>query len=945
MTANGSEGVRPRPAWQVLLIGLAVGAWLFLALLHLDLRYGRAAFPLIVSIETEQPVGADALKLGWQFRRGDWAAPRRGYTFEGRRTWWLQQAWVATLRLAGEPTTLDQIDTLTVKIADDAYAFERGIWRNEWSLVPAGSTPGVPEGWEVRELSTIPARPYAVFPSFAQLLNYPGDAALLGRALGHPVFLTFLGCFALVLAARYRFARKPADASLLAAIVPTRDVLVLPATEGDSPIFAARKSGQSPGCSRCFSVDPNPVGRTAAWWLAGLLVLVVAGIIVELEEPYYFTQDDNYSQFFPGMLYGCRVAMAGSLPNWNPHQFLGAPLAEVGTYALTYPFTYLSYVVATYVLGDELATVEVFCALHLIAGFAAFFWLGRRLGLSPSLSSAMGLCFVLSGYALIGGRSWYYMVPTFLWAPLLGVAVLSLMKRDPGWRWLLGTGAAIGLYFHAGNAQMWAYGMVFFVLAILWGAVSGAIPWRRSVRALGAVVVGLGVAAPLLVPQFLGIRDLYRVAGGGGHILGGLHALVFPYPLGKAEAPADLGSMYLEYFGELYYAGTVFTLAWFCGLLVAWVFPGRLRALLRNPLFALGLLALLMCIGEAGVVWYVQAKLPVFSKFKHPVKVLPFFHLFSLAFGALVVDRLTLRAKSPGRWWTICFIVISVLLIYHASLARTSFYSFADRPYPEMPEAVSRLLRGSGEPVRIMPVSQSRATSVNFTLSLTATFGSAYGVDSFWGHDPLVSFRPEYQRIERQAEADTLATIRRHGVSYVLVHSTFDSPVLSANHAVRWQETRYLHVLEPLRSYYAGREPVVETADVRLFKVDGADPMAFPAGDRTRPLPIVRIPSGVQVDVFDLSQGGDVVINYLWYEGIRVRADGQPVPSTPDPFGRIQARAPSGARTLTVHYHSPWLLGTGIGACFVAMGVGWYLLLKTAGPGQRGTSRVGGSSD
>jgi hypothetical protein len=738
-------------------------------------------------------------------------------------------------------------------------------------------------------------------------LNYPGDATLLGRAVSHPVYLTFLACFALVVAAACRWSRRPLRATLLDAVIPGRDALVLQ----PEPAAAA---------------EAGPPHHARAWLVAGLSVIVLSGLVVELGEPYYFTQDDNYSQFFPGMLYGCRSLFSGALPNWNPHQFLGGPLAEVGTYALTYPVTYLAYLTATYGLGDELATVEVFCWLHLACGYAAFFWLGRRLGLSGPIGAAMAACFVLSGYALIGSRSWYYMAPTFLWMPLLGVSVHALVKRDPGWKWLVGTGLAVGLYFHAGNAQMWAYGVSLFCLALVWCAVAGAVPWSRLIRASAALAVGLGVAAPLLVTQSLGIRDLERVGGGGGHVLGGLHALVLPYPLGKAAGPADLGSMHLEYFGQLYYAGTLFTLAWFAGLLVAWLFPGRLRPLLKNPIFALGLLALLMCIGEAGVVWYVQAKLPLFSKFKHPVKVLPFFHFFSLLFGAIVADRLAQISRRPGRWRIVSFVVVAVLLVYHAGLARPSFYSFSDRPYPEMPKPVRQLLCPGKEPVRVMPVSQSRGISRNFTLGLTANFPSVYGIDSFWGHDPLVSFRPKYQRVEAEAEADVLETIRRHGVGYLLVHSTFDAPVLSDNHRVRWQEIRYLHVLEPLRSYYAGREPVVQTPHVRLFQLDGVDPMAFPADDREYALPIVRIPSGVQVDVASLLEGGEVVINYLWYEGIRVRGDGRPIPSHPDRFGRIETDVPPGTETLTVQYHTPWLTGSGIGLVLIAVGVGWYWL-------------------
>jgi len=915
LTTDATEPVRPRPLWQVLAIGLVVGGWLFLALVHLDLRYGRMALPIVVSIATNEPTGVDDFKLGWQFRGGDFAAPRRGYTLDGHLVWQVRQAWIASLVLAVTPEAMEKIDAITVAIGEDDRAVEINAWPSQWPAWAGDSQLPVDEGVELRRLSVNPHRARSLMPSFERLLNYPGDLWLLRRALTHPVLITFGLFFAGVLAARSRFSRRPVARGALDAVVPTGRGGSLVAATGAVPTGGA--------------------GGSVAWMLAGLAVLVVCGVIAQANEPYYFVQDDNFSQFFPGMLYGCRSAFAGGFPAWNPHQLLGAPLAEVGTYALTYPFTYLSYALATYGLGDEIATVDVFAALHLVAGYFAFYGLARRLGVAPAIAAGAALSFVLSGYALIAGRSWYYMLPTFCWTPLLGIALLSLTEKDPGWGWIVGTGAVIGVYFHGGNAQMWAYTMVFYCLALGWGALSGRIPRRRWTASCGALAIGLGLAAPLLIPQSWAIRDLDRVGGGGGNCLAGLHAMLVPYPLGKAEAPADLGTMFLDYFGQLYYAGTLFTLAWLGGFLVAWVFPGRLGPLLRHPLFALGLVALLLCLGDAGVLWYVQARLPMLDKFKHPVKWLPMFHFFSLAAGALVVDRLTARSAAPGRWRAVSFAAVALLLAYHVSLARTSFYSFGDRPYPELPEPIARQIVSDFEPVRVMPVAQHRSAAEGFALSLSNYLASVYRVDSVTGHDPLVSFRPEYQEVERRMEADMIATLRRHGVKYLLVHATSDRPVLSANPAVHAQETRNLYLLEPLRRYDAERRPVAESGDLRLVALEDPDPMAFPAGDRDRPLPICRIPSGVQVEVGALPEGGPVVVNYLYYDGIRAWADGRTAACEADEFGRIVAHVPPGTRTLRVSYHGRWLLGLAVGACLAAVGAGWFLAWTRFAPGTR----------
>src|SRR5262249_26975847 len=116
--------------------------------------------------------------------------------------------------------------------------------------------------------------------------------------------------------------------------------------------------------------------RGWAWFVAGFAVLALVGVVLELRQPHYFNQDDNFAQFGPGIIYGCRALAGGVFPSWNPQQMLGAPLAELGVYSLTYPPTYLSYFLATYVLRDEWAFMDVFCCLHLAAGY----WGTWRLG-------------------------------------------------------------------------------------------------------------------------------------------------------------------------------------------------------------------------------------------------------------------------------------------------------------------------------------------------------------------------------------------------------------------------------------------------------------------------------------------------------------------------------------------------------------------------------------
>ncbi|HUT93214.1 MAG TPA: hypothetical protein VMY37_27365 [Thermoguttaceae bacterium] len=919
MPNDSGQPVQPRPLWQILVIGLLVGGWLVAALAYWHLRFGRSALPIDVSIRMDGPSDKDAVKLAWEFRRGGFTSPRAGVSTDpdGRtRSWEIGEAWVTSLLLTGEPAVLGDVEAITVRVGNHVQVFPRNAWQAAWKPAADTASLSVPTQWEVRALGPGPATARSKLGSFARVMNYPGDAVILRRVFTHPVVLSFLGLWLFVLVSYAYLRRKPVKRSLLDALAS--------ASVGEAPSREAQ--------------PPRRAWAARAWWLGGLAVLVACLALLETPVPYHFTQDDNYFQFLPGMLYGCRAAFDGSFPAWNPHQFLGAPLAEVGTYALTYPLTYVAYAIARFALGNEYATLEWFCLVHLIGGYCAFSWFGHRLGLAPAVYCAAALSFALSGYALVAGSFWFYMTPTFLWVPLLGVSVLSIARSSPGWHWVIGTGMAVGLYFHAGNVQMWTYGTGFFSIALLWACLSAPDPRPRLLRALAALAIGFGLAAVLLVPQLSGLRGIDRTGAGGVDALDALHAILVPYPLAETQY-WGAGSRFRQYHGQVYYAGSVFTLFWSAGLVVAWIYPRRVGRLLRSPLFTLGLVALLLCVGDPGVLWYAQAKLPMFNKFSHPVKLLPFFHFFSLAAGAVVVHRLTSRSRSAAKWRALCFVVVSVLLAYHVSLVRRSWDSFADRPYPAMPRALDRILGQDAGPVRVMAVPSTLSLSVDFPLGLADNYGTVYGIDSFSGFDPLVSSRPEYQRVERLAAANLLDTLRRYGVTHLVLHAGSDSSRLrQLPGLLGYQERKFLYRVEPLRGYCANRRPCYEDQEIRVFLLDKTEPKAFCSGDCTQPFLLSHAPSAVIVDASGLPGGGQVVINYLWHRAIRLFADGHRIPASADDFGRIVTTVPPGTRTLAVRYQSPWLVGLALGATLTAMGVAIAWLAGQDRPAQRDAS-------
>jgi len=434
----------------------------------------------------------------------------------------------------------------------------------------------------------------------------------------------------------------------------------------------------------------------------------------------------------------------------------------------------------------------------------------------------------------------------------------------------------------------------------------------------------VGLAAVLLIPQFLGIRGLERIGGGGHPILPCLHALFVPYPIALSKDSFFWTGTDVLYSDHIYYAGTVFSVAWLAAASLALAFAGRGKTFWRNPYFAASVLALLLALGPPAGLWALQAKLPLFSKFSHPLKYVPLYQLFSLAAGAVLLEHVLRRLERPKPWRGLCVAAAALLMVYHVSFVTPSLYTFGDRPYPPLPEAMGKLLQTSERPVRVLPICPLRSPVPGYVFSLQHNFPTLFHIDSLAGYDPLVERKPEYRRVSKGLEDDFAETVRRCGVTDLVVHRTCRQPVFNGNRRAWSVESESLYREEPIRQYCDRRSPILQTDDVRVIRVDDPDPLAFPSEDRRHALPLVRTEGAVAVDVSSLSNGGPVVVNYLWYPRTRATADGVPVASAADRFGRIEAQVPRGSKTLTIRYESPWTLGLAVGLALVVAGVVGY---------------------
>ena len=666
-------------------------------------------------------------------------------------------------------------------------------------------------------------------------------------------------------------------------------------------------------------------GQSGGFLWLGLAFAVFAAAmgITERIQSHYFLQDDNYSQFYPGIYYAMENIWSGHRVSWNPYQLLGSPLTDLGIYSITYPITHICYLVAKHIIGDESRFMDLFCWLHLALSLVTSYFFGRKLRLSGPLAAAAALCFSLSGFALVGSRSWYYMSPALAAMPLLATLALSYSQAGtPSMGWTAAVGLTLGLLFHAGNAQMWIYCTGFFSILLLNCRWKNNLPWKVLTGVGPAILVAIGIAAPLLIPQFLATRGLERESFVEGS-LSGLMSMIYPYPLVNSPMP-NLQVDPSTPTGEFYYAGGLFTVVWIVGMASLFIAPGARRVARNNPLIGVSVLAFLSMLGHGGGFWTIQSFLPVLKQFAYPAKFLLFFHLFSLFTGAMLMQRFLMNQPRRREIEYGCLALLSGLMLYHASVSRAAFYVFSDAPRYELPAAVVRLMKPDGNLHRIYPAATNRGKSSGFMQSLRLSFPTMFELSSIEGYEPLWKERPKWKQISEDLIDNPLETLRIYGVDQILLHRTARKEDVSPQRVMSEVLEEFPEVVA-LEQAISGWEPLYKDKNIALYHLPGSEPMARSMAQPAESLPVRLDGNDVRVETASLAQGGTVMVNFLWRAGLEARAGDRELTVESDPAGRILVNLPAGVDSFHVGYHIQWKLPLLAGILMLFAGIYWQL--------------------
>jgi len=648
---------------------------------------------------------------------------------------------------------------------------------------------------------------------------------------------------------------------------------------------------------------PRSLRERLFWPALGFAGVTASLLLLEKAHPFYFSQDDNMHANLPVMLQGCRNFFAGLFPRWNPYQYMGSPTASVGYYAFTYPLTYTSYWFAKKFIQNPNAMIDVLAFTHLLLGYFAFYWVARRAGCRPTISTLAASCYALSGYSLIFSRSFIQFSSIMLWAPLLLVCLQGLPRGNAGWKWILAFGSCVGLLFHAGHIQMWAYTVLLVNVAVLLLLFTGAIQLRAFVNCLSANLVGLAIASPLLVPELLATHNATRFRDDTG-ILTGLAGLFLPDSIVHSPHPIGWGAGYP--IGEMYYSGTLFIL--FAAVLLVSILTTRWNkpTVRENIWFLCALLVFLLALGNWGLVWTGLSHLPGFDRFRFPFKFLGLLDLFAILSGAVVLERLARHKRWSLRVEIPLLLLMWGLLAYHCSLATAAFCVYPFYPYPTPDPRVTRFLLPDGDryypkvlPVETLPNGElsvmggsgNRSTDPAFLDSFMNQWPTLAGVFSLTGDDPLVRESPAVQRMTYAILESPVPVLAEYGVNYVL---QYNPPGISAG--------------APL-IYWPGTQLVLTTSNVRLYRLSFVRPMVYPLDDPQRALPVKFDVAGASIDTSELPQGATIILNMLWREEFIASGNASHFPVDADAWGRIRITVPAATPSVRVSFRPAWEKG------------------------------------
>jgi hypothetical protein len=381
---------------------------------------------------------------------------------------------------------------------------------------------------------------------------------------------------------------------------------------------------------------------------------------------------DIRSYYYPLWKFFSGSLRTGSLPFWVPGIYCGFPLYADSEMGLTYPLNMLLLRL------PATAGFNYSLIIHYLLGGWFTYAYCRRLRLSRPASVFAAIPFILGGF-FISHLVHPNVVATAAWLPLF-LYCLERALKERRMSFFIACGGVMGLQFLSGFLMIPLIEAVmgfFYTLFYPRGEGEGfmaSLPFRLGGFAL-ALGLGAGVGMIQNLPSYHLVQNSFRSGGLSPSVsnMGSLPpaqllGLVFPRAFGRGVA---MGSYVGAWTFEETYS--------YIGLLpLLFASMALLRPRRWHTIFfaAVGVLSLLLSLGNHGLLWRLLRLLPGFSVLKGSSRFLLTFNFAAAVLGAMGFDRwrqglLERKARRAlSRFWTIAAAAVGggilvVTLLYH----------------------------------------------------------------------------------------------------------------------------------------------------------------------------------------------------------------------------------------------------------------------------------------
>ena len=649
--------------------------------------------------------------------------------------------------------------------------------------------------------------------------------------------------------------------------------------------------------------------------ISGIILTLIVFIIIEIINPFAFTQDDNASQFLPVILEGSSQMFSGHLPAINLHQLMGTEIMENGIYSIFYPPMILSYFISTYILGNSLFTLEIFVLIHLILGFIFSFFLFFEKTKDPKLASLASLAFIFSGYIIQLSGTWYYVAPSIVFLPLI---FYFYEKFEDKFVW---RGILRGAFFYSGNAQYFVFLCLFeLIYLLLQGYQQGKDAFFNSFKKyLNSLIITLIVIMPLLFSQLTLIQNSFRgdlsflafVSSGSVLITDYLFGSLFVQNISSLLVDSSIFR-----FSQLHYVGTFFSLIFLMGGVysIKKFKKGFFKKV--HPSFLCGLISILLSFGIFGGIYLIFTFLPIVKNFLGPYKLILFSNFFIIFFASIFFSKLKEDLRLKKNFLNFMYLLSLVLILTGA------FFSIGGNTYsgdsiPLEREYFDDLNLQGFRAISVGTNSSvflggSPSKNVPEWLYLNKNYASYFNLDHISGYEEFKD-KLTYEKISVPRGGIfsgklNLTTLKEYGIKYVFIpeNSLGSHPELNALQEIhKTNEFRILELPNPKGYIFTEKENLNYTRNV----------------------------NGIQLKK-EFNEDTLLTINFLYKKNYILKINGKRENLSKDKYGRMTFFIQKGEKEVKLKY-VPWNFYKGILISLILLII--FLMGKKAKLGEKMT--------